>query len=974
MSGEYKRWIGEQVVFQYKEKQIQLTLDENSHLRDGATSFVFQLNFEDNHQKISVALKIPRDGFSVDKELEILGKISHQNSGNNIPWFNVAKIGDTQGFVMEYLPNEYSWVFLRTNEIFSEAKKLEAAYQVFNVMHTALELGYANTDFKIENLFWIPEQNRAVVLDWNQYSRRDGTEQEKAQYQNAFHDIYVAILDYAYQTISGELTPRPLPIIDAFEPIVWQQSPRFLRRLMTMVRKEKLNFELIQNLFTKELIWYQQKEQQEWDSLLISAEEAVENGFIDLALDLLTIIPAEGMSIEFIERRRKLDSQVRSSNKQSTDQLEISFQKAKKFFIDRQFSDIKDLFNQTYIDYPDDHRQLWRFAKLVSCAEVEEKRNKVEFIDQKKDAEFLDGVGLENFPGGLRSNSFGQTLALFQEADTIIENLNHRDLSPTERLRSYENYLEWKKKNKGDDSEVQLSDKVWIILEECIPLYDLEILKRDQEYFAHNLRLRETIANWKEQLRICLQDEKNFEKFGEMLNEKPDGWNQDYDLVNIDYVHRSWFKVGQWREAYSYICDVEQYSPINSSLWKSYSEIVLQMLLHQISQYYHQTLFKDDIFWLSAVVDLLPEKVLMSEDLIRLKERIEIIRYVNKDDEPSIQHCLDNNVEPWLSKDGVGYSAKSYLDFLKVEKITKEVQEMIATTTGSEPENTIKMLSDQLDTLNEQNEKLRMQIDTAGRLVHDQRAISEAFNTALANNQNSLNLLDKIKELTEVRDWVKNRLEQAEKIGLEFQEIKKENIIPGLDNAHLLKLLNMLGKEQFSEALNYSQGIPSLEDWSSQLLEINQDPIKLSLYKKWWQALQNKPSLDSVSEECLQNANSDMGKPLYEFLAARHELLIASELKKQDNKWHEMFTNKQFDLLVNELQPFLATKSDNPNRRLAQKWAYKIQLIFGLESLHKMEKDRNFFEIYKQLDPIFTVLIPQELWELSCTPEDSKEE
>jgi hypothetical protein len=227
-------YAGKQVSWQ-DENQQPVTASVGEYINSGRTSDIFLVQFPDKHtsQQLYV-IKIPHASSEPDNfedEFIVLARIDGAMKDRYqllpIPKAYLTRFDGKKALVMEYLYPSKRWMSANEDAGFQQSAFFDSTTQALDLFKEVHQLGFANRDVKEDNFYWLSDQKRLVVTDWNRCLRRG-------------HELYESIVKETIRTLSilfYELwvdvrPPSPLPPVDAATDERWKNCPRTIRRVV----------------------------------------------------------------------------------------------------------------------------------------------------------------------------------------------------------------------------------------------------------------------------------------------------------------------------------------------------------------------------------------------------------------------------------------------------------------------------------------------------------------------------------------------------------------------------------------------------------------------------------------------------------------------------------------------------------------------------------------------------------------------
>ena len=176
------------------------------YLASGLIGVVFPAFAEDDpeRKKPVFAVKVPASSLTQNlksrfwQEFDVLEatnkKWSELNPGELSPFPKMQKVnrGDSEVLAMEFVPDETIISRVLNDEVplIREQQYLGAALQYVRMLQTLHKAGYICPDRKTDDVRWLTEQERLVVLDWNVVERLESPGVDEKQEYAIFGSLW----------------------------------------------------------------------------------------------------------------------------------------------------------------------------------------------------------------------------------------------------------------------------------------------------------------------------------------------------------------------------------------------------------------------------------------------------------------------------------------------------------------------------------------------------------------------------------------------------------------------------------------------------------------------------------------------------------------------------------------------------------------------------------------------------------------
>ena len=193
------------------------------YLASGLIGVVFPAFAEDDpeRKKPVFAVKVPASSLTQNlksrfwQEFDVLEatnkKWSELNPGELSPFPKMQKVnrGDSEVLAMEFVPDETIISRVLNDEVplIREQQYLGAALQYVRMLQTLHKAGYICPDRKTDDVRWLTEQERLVVLDWNVVERLESPGVDEKQEYAIFGSLW-------YQYLTGKVPSGMMSLLD----------------------------------------------------------------------------------------------------------------------------------------------------------------------------------------------------------------------------------------------------------------------------------------------------------------------------------------------------------------------------------------------------------------------------------------------------------------------------------------------------------------------------------------------------------------------------------------------------------------------------------------------------------------------------------------------------------------------------------------------------------------------------------------
>jgi hypothetical protein len=908
-----------------------------------------------------------------ERELTVLSEIretqGHAGFMLNVPEAHEGTIEgvDTPIVVMEYFSPDDRWL----SHTIGQEIIFKGALQLIDLYQTCQDLGYANLDVKIENFYWIEEESRLVLLDWNRCVSNEVIRDDE-RFWDYLSDSFSAVLNVVYEMLTGVAPVNPLPALDAEEPEAWEAAPSVIKRTMYEVRQlDEIDFEELRSRF----IWY------------ISARRYYNDGDWDLLLGLMDSIE-QNTEVSEMETRDILEDILSMIDWEQVPENYASyfevFEEQEQFPLDDPAWEVQKVFDQVFDQIPAHPTQamtmcenavdeldvprtaLWKLGRIYAVAvlvrDLFEKHGMYSEEEAESIVQFFDGEPVEMILGANQGRD-DLVLALnekFQLAEQLIEDGDEivEEYSPEDQLEALDDL-----EDRITLLKEYLPELTYNTLRYRLPIWDRKRLEADVSSRGTYERLMADSSAFKKELIDLLEEEQfyPFEDIQTLITEADFELQSDHELRILLEVQEE-AQTAQWARAIYEIIDM----PKPSGLMQLVKESLLrsaQGWLNSLSG----TLYMPEIRRISELINLFEEE---APDLFiepEIRDRVSCAEQGVIDDVNSLQACQALDIEPWAQSASdrsvlidnllrVAILKQQQAAIMRIRSDIEEVEQFQWVVSEEEQQ----QLSMRIEELTKKLTIHKNQVDLQKNFQLQYEQLIEVVSKA---DQIQSELDEKIatierltRELTSrqaVIEPVLPKIGQAEKIVAQLiQTQESEQLI-------LTVLIDFLGKGDFPSARDYllqviaSQeqisGQPPgqltlLRQWLFHLNDILKEESLQSAYADWFSAL----ATDDLEESnrIMQQLVVDSFRPLYVYLAAQHDRLIAvPAFLPVANVWWEKFMKG--DLLTLKSQITLYAQSiqagDSPYRMaLIREWEQRCDLALNMARLIKKDDFKKF--------------------------------
>lgn len=965
-----KSYINSQVTWEDQEgKKHQTKISEEFSL-DGATSRNFIAGIAPDQYFIKQGVSDQRflDEYKVMSLLE-----QEQKKGNgqvNLPFFVKAQMGDDEtAILMEFLKSENKMENLTFSGIEGLKTFLKGAVQALRIFSICEDLGILNQDIKPQNFYWLTDEQRLIVIDWNRCVQQDNETRSQHLMTNPSMGVFLVL----FQIFTKEGLTRPFPTLDSIVPNAWKIAPRCLRRSIleasvngAQTRKIIISFEF--SLTVIEAII-----QGDWDSIWTRVDslqkEYQTEGNIDLIKDTKWIL--ENPVVELSnENREKLD---KCKDWLASIKLE---EREKK----------KDIIAQ--------------FRKLLENGAPDECMQSIESLlqDQKQSTDFWDL---------LHWYAVGNLIKQVMSDPTFIDtSILPKIVDHFETVEDTDDAI----KQSIYFSFIQSLDESWI------DLRDIYKIAEEIDGESSPEKQLEMLRNTKE-LIDQLDQKNNIPKYVfEMARLRFLDYDEDDLLRQLHLEEEEKSKENELQGIFGRISSLlgvvpTPYDEIEYEINKGYSikpplfdrlAKVLELLRTQ--KYYQANALSKEGFLDPVGVDLskvllrntqdwmksVSNKVLNLSNLVQLEKlhevgfelspdlvlRLDIWKNARKDDLSSLCRCLENKLEPWYQpedEDPISVvqliEQKQNIESVDETKQLLVIEEELRQKLSDRSSNDIRKQGLKLRDLQKQAETalqtVSAQVDMVEQIDSAQETLEREITKLNEKKQELLILEHEVKQKIEENRRIEHQLNlllQQPVIRKEFEQwvwlsilpdlqsgnyteakrkldafspVENEDHQPDVTNPPLISTITVDNEQAIKEkevvVEDNEEKVQDLED-DKQTIEYKEESTKplsfidslrkeLSIlvqddevgadFGKWIEAIKNNDRTNIMN--CTQSLNNKNTNTLYQLLLTRSSLLIADSMNFRElDDWLEMYTKREFKELrksINQLVPETGSQS-----------------------------------------------------------------
>jgi hypothetical protein len=944
----YEQFIGSEVSFYDGDGKHTIII--KSLLGYGATSYVFSAqdrNGNDHAVKITTG-ELSSQGFL--DEYQTLRKVidfqEGQGSKINVP---LTFRGEIEGhllekvIVMEMIPREYQWIAKKLSDPeFLQSSIYLATKQANQLIKTAGELDILNKDVKLENYYWISEQERFIFLDWNRcVSLGSGS--------FSLNESIGILIRFLYQTLTNTLPPSPLPPVDFQSVNLWADGvPRPIRRLLHMQQQGLLDFQTVDEILTWQINLSNVKKFSDTvETVLINLNNAtnlLQAERIECLLDLLEVLTSDqNLQQENSGLIEQLKDEISSLHEAKTSSLFLDVKdQAVKALLQLKPRQAIDLIENYDLRDEKSHSFDWdRFKLLILCSTVLELCEKYELMSSQEVMNIVEtfernNVGLYVSERSDRIDIVKRELKKISEIEGEI--LRAREVNNLTQLHEKtQNIVDLH--SKLEELSKDYSETLKAIIQQQLPQWDYNSLKKEADAADAILSNEKACEQLLQQITFVLNSSMQYPKdeVKLLLNSADIMWRQNPNLFLFDQLNEN-IEERHYQNALAIAKALDNYPDLTSK--------VENLVLSEIKQYENRMLYGQQIQEINNILTLLG--VFSSEDpiIMDIINRVNFARCASYEDLDSLRICEEKYLEPWQAGPEANHFSitqlREYAEFREQVKNILNDQSQIC----SSFDQAYALVKNTFNYATSDQTRLQSRIDEASKMIDELDSAQGQLNTILVN--------------------INEKLLQTEQLKNDFGDIKvrsstqesKAGYLPEGDEYQLL-LINWMGtfimQGNLENALvildNYinkhkdSHDVSILNNWSSNLSRTLNSPDILIVFKRWIQGLTSRNEIQSY--EFMRSIIGEDANPIYIFLSQKHTSLFGP-ITDLDDQYEKLFLDGRFEELDAVLK---ASELDSITQRNKKKdWKYRLQIVREIEKLQNAEiKDPNLLELLNEL-------------------------
>jgi serine/threonine protein kinase len=899
--------------------------------------------------KIPKTIMLNEDKFFSEYDVlsQIKAKQDEVGSLLNIPHFYKGHLEDSlqDVLILEYIPLEKQWMGLSVaSSAFVLSGLLEATLQANRLFQLAYQLDILNQDVKIENFYWLENENRFILLDWNRCIRG-------GQNQQSYQAILDSLIEFVYQVIAGVSSPEPLPPVDNIESSVWHPKvPRSIRRLLHYRFENKLTFEAIR----EELTWQLELSTTSFDPDFIERTvQKISSDFsfsnhdkrerlldlkremlnrdlsgldydqsaheIDLLVNELISSNATVGSIQKIDMARVLLTRL-----QPTKANEILLSIVEK--TPSQSLDNKTLFKELFITHV--VREWFQKFDLVLSEEVDQVfRVFDELIDPRSILDKSEGLPF-----------VCEQYDLFIAAQRLLERaIQINEIGALKKKQAEINRF------KEDEIAIirKLPPDTKQLFRNQVPAWDEGAIMRHINAIEADKAKRKILDDIKEDIRQVLLSSEvyPFSKIERILQNTSENIFYDQDLsllkqLHINLAHQNFHNSVKLLE--------------HLQAFPSIKDQLIKFIIDEIIKLSAQVLFAHDLQKVQRFFDLIPEYYVSGDETLKkLYDRVQFSFEANYEDLEDLKKCEELQVEPWAVSDSMKHlrvkNLKGYAQIANMQKNLIERQYKIRNLLPEDELNSLKTIYDsvinQLELFDNEQNALSQQQD---QVVSVDAELSKLTNELSGNRR----------ELEDIVAGAQVVQKEAESVLGEFNALQEKgvNIPTGLENVSVLigwlTTFIMQGLESslikaaevcqayLNQLNSNSLSFEVVKGWNDDLRRILSSSEQKLAYLDWVGAIKQRNNAKSL--EKMKRLSHEEGGFLYDFLWQKHVSLFGNKTSREE-EYCQLFNSGNLQLLTERLDRH-SPKSDIERAEI-DTWRAKIKFIRSLQKFYRYDKE-----------------------------------